>query len=201
MDADLVQTGNSVSGTARITEGQEVFVGTVSGTVNGSASLNINFGAFGVMAATISVSSGNAVGSYSLTTPTDPATGVVALTLSPGLTTPTNLSGLWFGTSLNSGSGGSALSSEIFVLQTGNSIYFSTLWNNLYIYDGTGTIIGNKITFQVTQTDFITGAAQVMNGSATINGNVISGITVVGVGGSTSTVGAFSVTFAEALQP
>jgi len=194
LEADIAQNGSSLSGTARLYQSPVYYVGSITGSVGTAAALTINFGAYGTMSASLAISGTVGVGKFVVMSGSDPVFGNVALNLQVGLTTA-NIQGSFGGNSLNSVAGGTAESSTINVIQRGDTIEISTMWDGKYFYFGTGTIIGNKITFQVTQLNGSNGSLTVINGTANVSGNVISGIITLGTEtGSSSAIGAFSVT-------
>jgi hypothetical protein len=129
------------------------------------------------------------------------AAAVVVFALSSGQVcsaqSTQSISGMYIGVSVNGPTGPRPSGVGIFLMQFGNQVYVSTDWGGQYIYNGSGTISGNTLTFQVTQADLITGTPKVLLGTATINAGRMTGITIMPeVGNSvvSDTVGAFSTT-------
>jgi hypothetical protein len=178
-----------LSGTARITQGVNVYVGPITGTAGSTVNVTINFGTIGTVAVKLNMAGGAAVGTYTFTSGTDPITGNIAIAMQSGVTTP-DISGVYTGDVIVSIPGSAPETSYIVATQTGNTVYFTVITGG-YTVSGTGTIIGNVFTFQITQPN------SVLNGSATLTGNVLSGITVTTSGATAPTViSAFSAAFA-----
>jgi hypothetical protein len=204
-EAELTQNGNAISGVARVSQGMTfIKCGEVSGTVaaSGAMGLEINLGTTGNLSTALTVKGDAASGTYTFTSSKGSTAdkGNVAITFQPGMATA-NISGLYFATHLSNSSGMKMWGAVFFLLQSGNNVYVSTMWDDAFVFNGPGTVIGNTISFDLAQ-DGAVGPPEIMSGMANFGGKVMTGGSVAGPPTDpTQTQVAFSAKYVGGILP
>jgi hypothetical protein len=194
VDVEFVQTGTAVTGTQRFIASGVANIGTFNGTLSGSHLTGTsNFGVGGVATIDGTVDGITLTSTYSLVVNGVTTQGGTS-TLTKSSVTTAAIAGTYVGTSTDDGSSGSTKGLTVTITQNHNSLTVSGQGaGSSAPATGPGTVIGNKMSAQLTQS----GKTFVVNIVGTVSGTTISGTTNQSADASnniTAMTGTFTVT-------